>query len=55
MHKLVICCPNCKSSIVVYINDDFSICEIDYKKNDTHRFKTGRVMFGSYRKKVIKN
>jgi len=30
IHKLIINCPNCKSNIIVSVDDDFSIVDIAY-------------------------
>ena len=46
IHKLIINCLNCKSNIIVSVDDDFSIVNITYDnicKNKSRRLKSIRL------------
>ena len=46
IHKLIINCPNCKSNIIVSVDDNFSIFNITYDnicKNKSRRLKSIRL------------
>lgn len=57
IHKLIINCPNCKSNIIVLVDDDFSIVDIDYNnicKNKSNRFKSIRLATTKEGENIIK-